>query len=198
MNRFRFAPLYLLAFSLMTLSACQRDETPDASAQQSAAEVKAAPQPAAPPPPVVLSEADRDFATHAASVGLAEVESSRMMAEKAASTDVREFAQQMVEAHSDVNRRLMKIALAKQLDLPMAPTGDDHKAIVELNTAAGLTAETMYMQQFGVQAHQRAVALFEREIKEGSDADLKGLAESVLPSLKEYLNRAQQIAASQS
>ena len=80
----------------------------------------------------------------------------------------------------------------------MAPTGDDHSAIVELNAAAGATAETMYMQQFGVQGHQRAVNLFEREIKEGSDADLKGLAEDVLPSLKENLNRAQQIAAAQS
>lgn len=198
MNRFRFAPLCLLALSLIALSACQRDETPDTPAQQSSAETAAVPQPPPPPPPAVLSETDRDFATRAASVGLAEVEASRMMAEKAASTDVRQFAQQMVEAHADANRQLMKIALSKQLELPMAPTGDDHSAIVELNAAAGSTAETMYMQQFGVQAHQRAVALFEREVKDGSDPDLKGLAEQVLPSLKENLNRAQQIAAAQS
>jgi putative membrane protein len=197
MNRSRFAPLCLLVLSLIALSACQREESPGASAQ-SAADVAAVPQPPPTPPPAVLSDADRDFATRAASVGLAEVEASRMMAEKAASSDVRQFAQQMVEAHSDANRRLMKIALAKQLELPMAPTGDDHSAIVELNAAAGSTAETMYMQQFGVQGHQRAVNLFEREIKEGSDADLKGLAEDVLPSLKENLNRAQQIAAAQS
>src|SRR5687768_6887579 len=58
------------------------------------------------------------FVNEAASSGLYEVESSRLVAEKATDTEEKQFAQQMIDDHSKANDELKQIAESKNLKVP--------------------------------------------------------------------------------
>jgi putative membrane protein len=45
-----------------------------------------------------------------------------------------------------------------------------------------------------VMGHEEAVSLFEKQAKNGKDGDLKAFAEKTLPTLKEHLKMAKEVA----
>ena len=172
------------------LCACEKSE-----------EVVVESRPAPAPSPVrslpstsAVPQADQDFAMKAASSGLAEVEASRAITEKTTSDSVREFAQRMAEDHGRANQELIALATAKQIALPTGAVGPHADAVTQLSGAMGADSDRRYVQDFGIQAHKEAIELFEREAREGSDAELKAFAESKLPTLKMHLEHAQKLA----
>jgi putative membrane protein len=46
-----------------------------------------------------------------------------------------------------------------------------------------------------VKAHQDAIALFEKEVSAGADADVKAFAQKQLPGLRSHLKQAQDLQA---
>lgn len=180
----------VIGLGLLVLSGCEKKEetvvTP-ASPPPAAA-------PATPAPVTTVPQADADFAMKAAGGGLAEVEASRTVSEKTANESVRQFAQMLVNDHAAANQELVRIAQAKQLILPTAPDVAHQEALAKLKSAMGTESDRIYVQDFGLKAHQDAVALFEREANEGMDPELKAFAAKTLPSLKTHLEHAQRLA----
>ena len=180
-----------LALGLLALSGCERkEETVVTPASPPPATAPAAPA----APSVAVPQTDSDFAMKAAASGLAEVEASRAISEKTASEPIRQFAQMMITDHTAANQELMTIAQTKQLTLPTAPDTTHQEALGRLKTAMGAEGDRIYVQEFGVKAHQDAVALFEREANEGTDPELKAFAAKTLPTLKTHLEHAQRTA----
>jgi putative membrane protein len=181
----------VLAFLLAcVLCACEKQEEviPEPRSAPTPSPVRSLPSTSAVP------QADQDFAMKAASSGLAEVEASRAVSEKTTSDGVREFAQRMVQDHGRVNQELIDLATAKQILLPTGAVGPHADALTQLTGAMGADSDRRYVQDFGIQAHKEAIALFERQAREGSDAELKAFAESKLPTLKTHLEHAQKLA----
>ncbi|MGF6817654.1 putative outer membrane protein [Paraburkholderia atlantica] len=54
--------------------------------------------------------------------------------------------------------------------------------------------DAAYVEQVGVEAHQRAVDLFQQQSESGTDAQLKAAAAKALPTIKHHLEMAQQLA----
>lgn len=203
----RHGPALLLALTLCALSGgCGREEpapSPAATADQGqsgssaalpdAATEAAATEAAERRAAETLNDVDREFATVAFGANIAEVQAGRLGAEKTLNEDVRQYAREMVKDHTAANEDLMRMAKAKALQLPTAPHADFKEALQRMNMVTGPQHDRFYMDQFGITGHERMVEVYEKEIREGQDADLKQFAERRLQTVKVHLEQARKI-----
>lgn len=138
-----------------------------------------------------VASADRTFMMKAAGSGLYEVEASRMAAERASNSEVKDFAQKMVSDHDKANQELMALASSRGVALPQQMPADKRKEIDRLSKTKNF--DTEYMRNTGVKEHKTAVALFEKASKSAKDPELKSWATEKLPTLREHLDHAQKI-----
>jgi putative membrane protein len=148
-------------------------------------------QPAAQATQQPLAQQDIDFAKKAAGDGMAEVELGRLAQQKAASDQVKQFGQRMVDDHSKANDQLRSIAQQKGIDLPQDLPAEAQQTYDELQQKSGHDFDQTYMDLM-VEDHHKAIDLFQQEAKSGKDADLENFAEETLPTLQEHLQLAQQ------
>ena len=136
---------------------------------------------------------DKHFLKEAAQGGQAEVTLGQMAAKQAANDDVKKFGQRMVDDHTKASDELKKLAASQGVTLP---TEMDRKAKAvqqRLSQLSGAEFDRAYMKEM-VKDHQKDVAAFEREARQGNDPDLKNWAAQTLPTLKEHLDLAQNTA----
>jgi putative membrane protein len=141
-----------------------------------------------------LAAMDREFATMAAGNGLYEVEVSRLAQSRATDPQVRNFAQMLVQHHTQANSELMTLLRGKGFTPPTAMPPDKQAKIQRLSQLSGAEFDRQYIQVTGIQDHQADVALFERASREAADPQLKGWAAKTLLVLRQHLQAAQGIA----
>lgn len=141
-----------------------------------------------------VSSGDRDFMTKAAIGGMEEVELGRMATQKAASNDVKQFGQHMVDDHSKANNELKALAAQKNVTLPTALDQAHQGDVDRLTKMAGAAFDREYMGMM-VKDHVEDVADFEREAANGADPDVKQWAGRTVPTLRQHLQMAQETAA---
>jgi len=140
-----------------------------------------------------VSPGTRQFMQDAATGGTTEVELGRMAANKAASAQVRAFAERMVKDHGAANDELMELAKKKGVSLT-TQLDPKHRAVVDrLGRLSGPEFDREYMRAM-VDDHQADVTKFDREAKGGRDADVKSFALHTLPTLRQHLDLAQETA----
>lgn len=142
------------------------------------------------------SDADSRFAMTAAEGGMLEVELGRLASTRATSKEVQDFASRMVTDHSKGNAELTAIASTKSLMLPtQEQVKAKHRAMIDkLEKLEGAAFDREYMAAM-VKDHDKDVALFEKQAKNGRDAALQAFAEKILPTLREHQKMAKQINA---
>lgn len=134
--------------------------------------------------------ADHHFVMDTAMDGMAEVELGKLAEQKAESSDVKQFAQRMVDDHSKANDELKSLASSKNITLPTAIDAK-HKATHDrLEKLSGAAFDRAYMQAM-LSGHQDAVKAFRQESTSGKDADIKAFAAKTLPTLEDHLKEAQ-------
>jgi len=135
---------------------------------------------------------DEKFVFKASQDGKAEVAHGKLAAERAGSADVKKFAERMVKDHGKANKDLAALAKGKGLKLAK-DMGKKHKEMQDkLGGMSGADFDRHYMHHM-VEGHQKAVALFKAEAKNGKDEGLRGFAEKTLPTLEDHLRMARQI-----
>ena len=140
------------------------------------------------------ASADSAFMHTAAIGGMAEVELGKLGVANATSSDVKQFAQRMVDDHSKANDELKALAAQKNVTLP-AQLDAKHKAVVDkLAKQKGAAFDAAYMSEM-VNDHNTDVALFQKESKSGKDAETKAWAAKTLPTLQEHQKMAKEIHA---
>ena len=141
-----------------------------------------------------LAAADTTFVHEAAVGGMAEVAMGRMAAEKAASPDVKQFGQRMVDDHGKANGELKTLAAGKGVTLPTTLDATHKAAQEKLSKLTGAAFDKAYMQQM-VNDHDKTVASFKRAASTAADAELKGWAAKTLPTLQEHQKMARSVNA---
>ncbi len=126
---------------------------------------------------------DRAFVAKAAAGGLFEVQSSQIALTKQIDEQHRTFAQMMIQDHQQANDQLMQIAQGKGIAVSTTLDGKNQGRIDQLRAADGTDFATTY-HDLQKQAHDEAVALFERQSREGKDPELKRFATETLPTLR--------------
>jgi putative membrane protein len=117
-----------------------------------------------------------DFVQKVATSDMYEVQAGKIAAEKGQSDAVKQFGQQMVDAHTKTTEDLTGIVKTKNLkvDLPTKLDANQQKLIDDLNSAQEFD-KTYAKHQ--VDAHQEAVNLFKKYASQGDDADVKQFAQ---------------------
>ena len=132
-----------------------------------------------------MSAVDRGFMLEAASGGVAEVELGRLASQRAGSDAVRQFGQRMMTDHGAANQELMQLAQRKGATLPQQPDAKHRAALDRLATMSGAQFDQAYMAEM-VKDHQADAAVFEREVREGQDAEVRAWASKVLGTVREH------------
>lgn len=137
------------------------------------------------------SGADAEFVTRAGERGQRQVDAGKVAVQRAASAEVRTFADRMVKSHTTVNAELLSLA-----DTPPPPRADDAEPMKTPATAvpSGAAFDGTYMEQ-AVTDHELLVALFEDEAASGKDERLKLWAGEKLSTLRQHLERARALRA---
>ena len=176
-----------LLYSMTAAGLLAASATPAVFAQKSAS-APAAASAAAPAAPAMVSRGDRGFFVTAAEDGMAEVELGKLAQQKGSSEQVKSFGNQMVTDHTKAGDELKALAATKGVTLPSTP-GKHQKDIDKLGRKSGADFDRDYARHM-VDAHKKAVSLFQKTAKSGDDADVKAFAGKTLPTLQQHLEHA--------
>jgi putative membrane protein len=139
-----------------------------------------------------------DFVKTASMANEFEIESSRLALDKSQNTDVRRFAQQMIDDHEKAGKDL-QAAVQEATVSPESVTqalDDKHQKIMgELREASGKDFNEKYVK-VQTKAHKDAVSLFKHYSKDGEDKTLKEFASKTLPTLERHLTHVKEVKKS--
>ncbi|WP_028240510.1 DUF4142 domain-containing protein [Stutzerimonas azotifigens] len=138
-----------------------------------------------------LAQAE-SFVDDASAKGMAEIETARLALEKSQAQDIKDFANRMVEDHTQANQTLAQLASEKNLEMSdRAMLMDKAKAMI-LQLRDGENFDEAYANN-QVVAHEQTIELYREYVKSGENPDLKQYAESTLPKLEEHLKMAKEL-----
>jgi putative membrane protein len=140
-----------------------------------------------------LSRQDKHFIMEAAQGGMMEVQLGQYAAQHAENADVKAFGQRMVTDHSAANAKVADLARDKGVTVPTKLDKKMQKKVDKLTDKQGADFDKAYMEAM-LKDHHEDIEAFEKEAKSGEDAQVKQLAKDVLPTLREHLQMAENIA----
>jgi putative membrane protein len=134
------------------------------------------------------------FVKTAALDGMTEVEFGKLAASKSSNSDVKRFAQKMVQDHEQANQQLTAVARSRGLPVPTKLDAKHEAMVKELSAKSGAAFDSAYASHMA-KAHTRAVALFEAA-SQSSDPEVAAFAKKTLPTLQEHEQLANNLNAS--
>jgi len=134
------------------------------------------------------------FVKTAAQDGMTEVALGKLALSKSSNTDVKQFAQKMVQDHGQADQQLASLAQSKGLTVPTQLDAKHAAMVKALDAKSGAAFDSSYAAHM-VKGHTKAVALFQAASK-SSDPDLAAFAQKTLPTLKEHKQLADNLRAS--
>ncbi|MGA2584136.1 MAG: DUF4142 domain-containing protein [Tepidisphaeraceae bacterium] len=137
-----------------------------------------------------ISSQDRQFVHDAAIAGMEEVQLGQMATQQASSDQAKQFGQMMVTDHTKINDQLQTLASQKGITLPTDLESSARDDVDNLSKLNGADFDHKYIDM-QVSAHEQAIDLFNKEVSDGSDADIKAFAAQTLPTLEKHLQMAQ-------
>ena len=145
-----------------------------------------------------MSKADSKGIIDMAMVNMAEIEMGKMAQSKSQNPEVKTYAQQMIDDHTKALQEVQTVAQSKGVTLP-TELDAKHKAMgAKLAKLSGDAFDREYMKIGGVASHKEAHALLKKQEKSAKDADVKGLATKMMPTVEQHLKAAEQMPAAKS
>lgn len=139
----------------------------------------------------------QSFVTKASIGNQFEIESSQLALEKSENAAVRDFADDMVEDHTEAGNELSEALESSSSKAQPAENLDSkhQKLLNKLKAANGTNFDKLYITMQG-DAHKEAIALFDAYAKNGTDESLKEFAQETLPTLREHYTHWQEVKKS--
>jgi putative membrane protein len=129
-----------------------------------------------------LSSADKAFIKDAAKGGMMEVAMGRVAEKNGSDSEVKNFGARMVKDHSEANENLKAIAKEENVEWPAKKEAGKWKS------------DKDYMDAM-VKDHEKDLAAFEKEAKDGSDPKVKSFADETGNIVRKHLEMAKEIDA---
>jgi len=136
---------------------------------------------------------DQEFLAKALEDNVLEVQLGEKAKDKASNERVKKFAQRMIDDHTKAREQLMDIAKDMKVGVAAGLSKEHRELLVRLTTADGADFDRHYMNHM-VDDHEKAVSLFEGFAKDGKNDRLREFARKTLPTLREHLKMARDIA----
>ena len=135
-----------------------------------------------------------NFARTVAISDMFEIQSGKLAADKSENDDVQSFGKQMADDHAETSDDLKELIEDEEIKVELpSKLDDEHQAKLDkLKDLSGNQFDREFIR-VQVDAHQKAVALFESYAAAGDNDDLKKWAGDTVPTLKEHLKEAQEL-----
>jgi len=153
-------------------------------------------QTAAPPEaPATLNAVDFNFVGQANLGAPFQIDSGRLAETKGTSAAIRSYAKLMVTSHIPVADALNVILKRKNITPSNTLLHGAYDALISTLQADRHAAFDRDYVNGQVEYQKGNAALFEQEIQNGTDPDLKEFARQTLPKIVDHLQRAEKLAA---
>jgi putative membrane protein len=135
-----------------------------------------------------------NFVQRAAMIDMYEVEAGKIASQKGQSDAVKQFGQQMVDAHTKTAEELKGIVQSENIKVELrAKLASKYQMMVDdLNNASAENFDATYVKQ-QVGTHKKAVGLFEDYSNKGDNAAVKQFTAKTLPVIKQHLEEARKL-----
>lgn len=143
-----------------------------------------------------LAKSDQQLLQQLAQGNMAEIEAGKIALQKSQNTEVKAFAQQMIDDHTKGLQEVQTVAQNKGVSLPAEPDAK-HKAMAsKLNGLSGDAFDRTYLSQAGVDDHKKTHALVQKVQSSAKDADVKALGAKLEPTIAQHLTHVEHLNAS--
>jgi putative membrane protein len=132
------------------------------------------------------------FLKTAAGADNAEVGAGNLAAQRAASPAVKDYGRRLASDHGAHLQKVQALADRMHVRLPAGPPADARAEARRLERLHGRAFNRAFAQAM-VGDHQKAIALFQAQARSG-DRVTAGLARDTLPTLREHLRMARDLA----
>ena len=140
------------------------------------------------------NRSDERFLKDFAQINAAEVYTGTTAEWKAEYAEVKAFATQVVDTHSQIIGKIAALAAQTNIDVKAKPDFMQKAKSAMLDINVGASFDRAYMKAM-VDDYQKVIEMLEREIKDGQDANVKQLAAEALSDVQEHLQVAQDLYA---
>ena len=147
--------------------------------------------------PASLNAADKQFLKIAAEANMMEVHAGKMAEAQASNESVKDFGKTLKQDHTQSYHELALLAQKTGGSIPKGIEVGQDPAMQKLMHLQGKKFDRMFVHD-EIQDHQKTIAAFEREAKQGQNPELQSYAQQSLPVLEKHLRKAQMLAASES
>jgi putative membrane protein len=139
------------------------------------------------------SNADAGFMQMAAYGNMDEISLGNLASTKATDAPVKEFGMMMATDHLHSEDELNVLAKNKGVTLPGNPDQAHQDMKAQLEKLSGRAFDSTYIHA-QVNDHKNTVTLFQAEISDGKDQDVKNFAAKYLPIIQQHLHKADSLA----
>jgi putative membrane protein len=139
---------------------------------------------------------DRMFVTKAMQGSMAEVQLGQLTLQKSNNTQVKEFAQRMVDDHTKLNEQMKPVAQQLGVTPPDQVSKNDRKTMAKLQALSGPAYDQAYIKDM-VKDHKQDLNEFQMEASSGQDQTVKDAASQGSKVIAQHLQMAQQMAKDQ-
>ena len=144
---------------------------------------------------MMMSDDDKEFAKMASMGNAAEIKTARLALERSNNKDVKMFAKMIIKDHTKAGKELQKITMSGNMAQPNALNEEQMEEYNKLQAATGADFDKMYIENAGLEDHQKTIDLFQKEANDGENAALKSFAGKTLPTLQKHLQMAQKLSS---
>jgi putative membrane protein len=123
---------------------------------------------------------------------LAEIELCEMALQKTSNEDIKIFAQQMIDEHSQLGHEIELLCSQKNIPLPKDLSAEHKTKMNELSSLSEENFDRKFIEH-NVKDHETHIKVFEHYANEESDSDIKTLAKKGVKMLSEHLKMAKHI-----
>jgi putative membrane protein len=142
----------------------------------------------------MVGKSDQQFMDNAAQSSMMEIQLAQLAQQKAASSEVKEYARKLEQDHSKASDQLKKIAQERGVQLP-SDMGKHQQQLAKFQNLSGEEFDRAYIKA-QVQHHKKDISQFKKYQDRGMDTDVKEFAAAQLPVLQQHFDQAQQLSAS--
>ena len=180
MTKLPFLALASVSVALACLAGCAPKVTTNPAATPTAAGT---------PSGVAINDKSAKFVADAAATDMYEIAAAKLALTNSKAQNIKDFAQQMIDAHTATTAALVPLATAANITPPTALPGKFSSMLDDLRNAKPADFDKKYLDQ-ATSVHNDAFALMTDYAKNGENPGIRAFAASTAPKVQMHLDMA--------
>lgn len=140
----------------------------------------------------IFGKSDADYIVEAGANSMAAIDAAKLAADKASSTQVKEFAATVAKEQEAMHKELKALATAKNIQMPAVVEGQERKNLTDLREKTGNDFDREFMNMI-VGLQNEDVNRLEKMLSNSDDSEIRTFATNHISKIKTHLEQAKAI-----